>query len=336
MTHPFSHFGIVGAGAWGTALGLALLRAGRSVTLWARRAEVAEAMNRTRENKACLPGIALDPALRATANEADLAACDAILLVTPAQHVRATGLRFAGKLKNGAPLILCAKGIEQATLALMNEVAATTLPSHPIAVLSGPTFAAEVARGLPTAVTLACEDEMLAKRLAEAIGSRAFRPYATTDVVGAEIGGAIKNVLAVACGIAEGRGMGDNARASIITRGLHELARLGVACGGSAETFMGLSGLGDLVLTCSGKQSRNMSLGIALGQGHPLAAILAERHSVAEGVFTAAAAVELAARKKIEMPIATAVDAILNHGASIDASIAALLARPFSTESTKS
>jgi glycerol-3-phosphate dehydrogenase (NAD(P)+) len=332
MTKTLQQFGVVGAGAWGTALAQSLLRAGRNVLLWGREPEIVAAINTEHHNPVFLPAITLDPVLRATSNLGDLKNSDTLLLVTPSQFLRATCTALKGNIASGIPLIICAKGIEQKTLALMTDVVAAVLPDHPLAILSGPTFAAEVAKGLPTAITLAANDQTLAQNLAQQIGSRTFRPYVGDDVVGAQIGGAVKNVLAIACGIVEGRGLGDNARAAIITRGLSELARLGVACGGRAETFMGLSGLGDLVLTCAGQQSRNMTLGFALGQGRTLAEIMAERQSVAEGVFTAAAATQLAAKHKIDMPITAAIDAILNKGAALDETITALLARPFKNE----
>ena len=265
----------------------------------------------------------------------DLAVCDAWLLVTPVQHTRAVCRSLAALdfgTRERPAVLVCSKGVEQTSLTLPGAIVAQALPEHPVAVLSGPTFAAEVAQGQPTALTLACADAALGQSLTQAVSSPTFRPYFSDDVVGAQVGGAIKNVLAVACGIAAGCGMGDNARAALITRGLVEMMRLGVALGGRAETLMGLSGLGDLVLTCSSPQSRNMSLGMALGQGAVLADILAARSSVAEGVFTAVAAKALAQKHGIEMPIVAAVDAVLNHGASVNATIAALLARPLKTE----
>jgi glycerol-3-phosphate dehydrogenase (NAD(P)+) len=239
---------------------------------------------------------------------------------------------LAPDLPPGVPVVICAKGIEEGSGALMSEVVAATLPEAPQAVLSGPTFAAEVARGLPTAVTLATPDEALGRRLIAALGTRSFRPYLSDDLLGAEIGGAVKNVLAIACGIVMGRRLGDNARAALITRGLAELVRLALARGGRAETLMGLCGLGDLTLTCSSLQSRNHSLGVALGEGRPLAEIVAGRRSIAEGVASAAATAALARRLGVDMPIVAAVDAILHHGAAIDAVIEGLLARPFKTE----
>ena len=261
-----------------------------------------------------------------------MAECGALLLAVPAQHLRATVAPLAGRLAPSAALVVCAKGIEQETLCLMSEVAAALLPGNPVFVLSGPSFAREVALGKPTAVTLAGPDLASASRLAGEIGSERFRPYAGDDVTGAQIGGAIKNVLAIACGIAEGRGLGDNARAALITRGLAELTRLCVAKGGRAETMMGLSGLGDLTLTCTSAQSRNYALGAELGAGRELGAILSGRNSVAEGVYTAAAARALAAGLGVGAPIIEAVDAVLNRGAAIDDVAGALLARPFRAE----
>ncbi len=323
---------IIGAGAWGTALALAARRAGNDVTLWAYEADIVAAINDAHENTLYMPGVALDPAIRATGDLAEAATADALLLAAPAQHMRTTIAPLAGHLPPATPLIVCAKGIEQETLALMSEVVAAIFPQNPVFILSGPTFAADVAAGRPTAVTLAGSDLAAAQVLADRLSSDRFRPYSGDDVIGAQIGGAIKNVLAIACGIAEGRGFGDNARAALVTRGLAELTRLCLAKGGRAETMMGLSGLGDLVLTCTSKQSRNYSLGLALGAGRTLAEILGERHSVAEGVYTASAAVALADKLGLEMPIATAVDAVLNKGADIDVVIEALLARPLRAE----
>jgi glycerol-3-phosphate dehydrogenase (NAD(P)+) len=321
---------VIGGGAWGTALAQTAHRAGRAVTLWAREAEVVAAINRDHVNPLFLPGVALDPDIRCVSDLAEAASGgDAVLLAVPAQHLRAVSAALA---PSKIPIVICAKGIEEKTGALLSEIVAAAMPGVPLAVLSGPTFAAEVARGLPTAVTLATADAALGRRLTEALGTRSFRPYLADDVAGVEVGGAVKNVLAIACGIVEGRQLGDNARAALITRGLAEMVRLALAKGGRAETLMGLSGLGDLVLTCTGAQSRNYSLGVALGQGRTLAAILAERRSVAEGVTSAAATVALARRLKVDMPIAAAVDAILHRGAAIDEAIAALLARPFKSE----
>jgi len=324
--------GIVGGGAWGTALAVTARRAGREIVLWAREAEVVTAINRRHENPLFLPDIAIDPAIVATGDIAAAASADAVLLVVPAQHLRAVAGAIAPTLRPGAAVVICAKGVEEASGALMSEVAAAALSGARLAVLSGPTFAGEVARGLPTAVTLATVDQALGGALIAALGTRSFRPYLSADVVGAEIGGAVKNVLAIACGIVAGRRLGDNARAALITRGLAEMVRLAHAKGGRAETLMGLSGLGDLTLTCTALQSRNHSLGFALGEGAVLDEILGRRRSVAEGVSSAAAVAALARRLGLDMPIVAAVDAILHQGADIDETIASLLARPFRGE----
>ncbi len=324
--------GIIGAGAWGTALGLVARRAGRDVTIWARDPAVAREIDADHANSAFLPDIALDPALRATTDPAGAARAEALLLVVPAQFLRETLTGFAPHLAPGTPCVICAKGIERASGTLMSALCAEMIPSARLAVLSGPTFAPEVARGLPTAVTLACDDAVLGAELVAALGSSTFRPYLGGDPVGAQLGGAIKNVIAIGTGIVEGRGLGENARAALITRGLAEMTRLCVALGGRAETMMGLSGLGDLVLTATGEASRNYSLGVALGRGEALSAILARRRSVAEGVATAPAVVALARRQGIDMPICRAVDAVLHRGQPIDDAIAGLLARPFRAE----
>jgi glycerol-3-phosphate dehydrogenase (NAD(P)+) len=333
LTARVQRIGIIGGGAWGTALALTARRAGRDVVLCAREAEVVATINRDHVNALFLPGVPLDQEIRATADIAEAAReAEALLLVTPAQHLRTLGQALSRHLRPGVPAVICAKGIEEQSGALLSEVAAACLPATPLAVLSGPTFAGEVARGLPTAVTLACADAALGRRLIAALGTRSFRPYLADDLAGAQIGGAVKNVLAIACGIVMGRNLGDNARAALVTRGLAEMVRLALAKGGKRETLMGLSGLGDLVLTCVGMQSRNHSLGLALGQGRALADILAERRSVAEGVTSAAAAAALAQALGVDMPITAAVDAILHRGAAIDEAIQGLLARPFKTE----
>lgn len=319
--------GIIGAGAWGTALALVARRAGRRVSLWAHEAETVAAIRGGGENP-FLPGVKLDPAVAATGDLAEAARSDAILLVPPAQHLRAIARALAPHLKPATPIVICAKGIETKSGALMSEALAEAIPGARLSILSGPTFAAEVARGQPTAVTLATEDAATGAALVHALVSRHFRIYRSDDVVGAQLGGAVKNVIAIACGVVMGRGLGDNARAALITRGLAEIARLGRVLGAKPETIMGLSGLGDLALTCTGEQSRNLSLGMALGRGEKISDILAKRRSVAEGVATAGSVVTLAARKNVEMPIAAAVDAVVNRGADIDATIQALLARP--------
>ena len=328
-------FGIVGGGAWGTALAQVLRRAGRYVALWAREAEVVAAINERHNNPLFLPGVVLDPAIRATGDLGEAARADALLLVAPAQHLRALCKQLGPSLAPATPLVICAKGIEEESGALLSEVVAASLPQAGLAVLSGPTFAAEVANGLPTAITLAAGDAELGQRLIAALGTREFRPYFSDDVAGAQIGGAVKNVMAIACGIVMGRGFGDNARAALITRGLAEMVRLALAKGGKPETLMGLSGLGDLTLTCCSMQSRNHSLGIAIGKGEKLDAYIAGRRSVAEGVSSSAAAAALARNLGIEMPIVSAVDAILHRGAAIDEVIEALLTRPFKAEAPR-
>ena len=323
---------VLGAGAWGTALATAARAAGKDVVLWARRPALAAAINRDHENRDRLPGVRLDPAIRATSSLADLGHPEAVLLVTPAQALRelAHGLRSCWP--KGAVAVICSKGIERGSGALMSDVLESELPGVERAVLSGPNFAMEIARGLPAAVTLACADEETGKHLVATLGSRYFRPYLSQDLVGAQIGGAAKNVIAIACGIVAGRGLGENARAGLITRGLAEIARLSLALGGRLETVMGLSGLGDLTLTCTAMQSRNYSLGVALGNGETLEALLSRRSSIAEGVFSAEAIMTLARRHNVDMPITAAVDAVLNHQAPLDATIGGLLARPFRGE----
>jgi Glycerol-3-phosphate dehydrogenase len=324
--------GILGAGAWGTALATVAARAGRQVILQAHEPTVAESLARDRENAAFLPGVRLDPSIVITSEPAEAIVAAAVLVAVPAQFLRQVLRRVAATWPAGTPAVICAKGIEHGTCALMSEVLEATLPQAPIAVLSGPSFAIEVARERPTAMTLASADPDLREALPVRLGTRSFRIYSSDDVVGVELGGSLKNVVAIAAGVVEGRELGDNARAALITRGLAEMARLGVAMGAKAETLMGLSGLGDLVLTCSAMQSRNFSLGVALGRGEALASVLAERTSVAEGVFSAAAVTELARRHGVSMPIASAVDAVVNSGASVDATIEGLLARPLRAE----
>ena len=324
--------GVIGGGAWGTALAQVSARAGREVTLWAREPEVVESINTRHENAVFLPGLPIEPLIRATGRLSDLADSDLVLAVPPAQHMRATLEAFAAHTRPGLPILLCSKGVEQGSLKLMTQVLAETLPEAAPAVLSGPSFAGEVARGLPTAVTLACPDERLVEELAEAIATPSFRPYFATDMIGAEAGGAVKNVLAIACGIVEGRGLGRSAHAALITRGFSELSRLAVALGGEAETVAGLCGLGDLVLTCSSPQSRNMSVGLALGRGQTLEEALAGKLSVAEGVASAPAVRDLARKLGVDTPICEAVAAILAGQVDVDDAIRDLLSRPLREE----
>ncbi|HEX3699878.1 MAG TPA: NAD(P)H-dependent glycerol-3-phosphate dehydrogenase [Phenylobacterium sp.] len=324
--------GVIGGGAWGTALAQVCARAGLETTLWAREADVVASINTSHENTSFLPGIDLDPAIRATSDFADLAASDLILAVTPAQHLRAALSAFAPHARPGLRILLCAKGIEQGSLKLMTQVLAETIPQAEPAVLSGPSFAGEVARGLPTAVTLACPDPGCAEDLAELIATPTFRPYFASDMIGAEAGGAVKNVLAIACGIVEGRGLGRSAHAALITRGFSELTRLAVALGGQAETVAGLCGLGDLVLTCSSPQSRNMSVGLALGRGQSLEGALEGKLSVAEGVASAPAVRQLARNLGVDVPICEATAAILAGEVGVDDAIRGLLSRPLREE----
>lgn len=317
---------VVGAGAWGTALANAAARAGRDVTLYARDHAAADRIAQTRENPK-LPGIQLEKAITVTSDLAQANRASAILLVTPAQSLREAALALAPHLPKGTPVIVCAKGIERGTHRFMTEIVAEVAPNAVPAILSGPSFDIDVARGLPTAVTLATADEALAKALVQALGSATFRPYHSTDVRGVEIGGAAKNVLAIAAGIVAGRKLGASALAALTTRGFAELMRLGLACGAKSETIAGLSGLGDLLLSCSTPQSRNFSLGLALGRGET-----PDRSKLVEGEFTAPVLIELAAEKKVEMPVASAVAAILGGAMTVDAAIEALLTRPFRSE----
>ena len=317
---------IVGAGAWGTALANAAARAGRDVTLYARDSVAADRIAKTRENPK-LPGIQLEKAIAVTSDLAQAGRASAVLLVTPAQSLRAAALALAPHLTKRTPVIVCAKGIERGTHQFMTEIVTEVAREAVPAILSGPSFDVDVARGLPTAVTLATADETLAKALVHALGSATFRPYHSTDVRGVEIGGAAKNVLAIAAGIVAGRKLGASALAALTTRGFAELMRLGLACGAKAETIAGLSGLGDLLLSCSTPQSRNFSLGLALGRGEA-----PNRSKLVEGEFTAPVLIELAAEKSVEMPVANAVAAILGGAVTVDAAIEALLTRPFRAE----
>lgn len=324
--------GVIGAGAWGTALAQAAARTGCEVTLQAREPEVAASIQTHGENRLFLPGVSLDPKVRATDRFDDLASADMILAAPPAQYLRSALRALAPFARAGLPIVLCCKGIEQGSLKLMSEILREEAPEAICAVLSGPSFAADVARGLPTAVTLACADEDLGARLADVLASPTFRPYLATDIVGAEAGGAVKNVLAIACGVLEGRRLGRSAHAALMTRGFAELTRVALALGGRAQTVAGLCGLGDLILTCSSPQSRNMSVGIALGHGQSLEEALAGKLTVAEGVATAPALRALTRSLGVETPICEAVAAILNDEIDIDTAIEGLLSRPLRNE----
>ncbi|TFZ55157.1 NAD(P)-dependent glycerol-3-phosphate dehydrogenase [Methylorubrum sp. Q1] len=322
---------VVGGGSWGTALANAAAAAGRPVTLWMRDPEAAARMQQARANERYLPDVALHPGVRATAEAAALASAGTVLLVVPAQTLRSVLAALAPSLAPGAAVVLCAKGIERGSDAFMSAVAAEVLPAgSPVAVLSGPSFASDVARGLPTAVTLAAADGALAARLAGLLSGPAFRLYHTDDVRGVEVGGAGKNVLAIAAGIVAGRGLGESARAALIARAFAELMRFARACGGRAETLMGLSGLGDLVLTASSPQSRNFAFGERLGKG--ASPEEAAGGKLVEGAFTAQALVDLARAREVEMPVAEAVAAVVAGALTVDAAMTGLLSRPLKAE----
>jgi glycerol-3-phosphate dehydrogenase (NAD(P)+) len=320
--------GIIGAGAWGTALALVAARAGRSVTLYARDAATVTAIAQRRENLNRLPGVKLEAKIVATNDISAAAATDAVLLAVPAQNVRAVATLVAPHLTARSPLVICAKGLEHGTAKRLSEVVAEVAPNAIPAALSGPSFAADVACGLPTAITIAAHDEALALALCHALGTPAFRPYAETDLVGVEIGGAVKNVLAIAAGIVAGRKLGASALAALVARGFAELRRLAEALGAKPATLMGLSGLGDLVLTCSGPQSRNFAYGVTIGSsgGH------AAPHALVEGIATAAVARDLSRRLGVEMPIVEAVAAVLNGKLKVDTAVEGLMTRPLKRE----
>jgi len=325
--------GVIGAGAFGTAMACVLRRAGHQVRIWAREPETADAINRDAANPVFLRGIALQPGIVATTDFASAAAgAEFLLLAPPAQHMRAVTRQLQPFLPAGTPVVSCSKGIEQGSCALMSEVLDETLPLARVVVMSGPSFAHEIAADLPAGVTIACVDLALGKQIARAIGSARFRTYVSDDIIGVQLGGALKNVFGIACGISLGRKLGNSGRATLLARCLAEMSRLGLAMGACEETFMGLSGVGDLTLCCNSPSSRNMSLGMALGAGRKLQDVLAERVTVQEGVHSAASVAALARNHALAMPIAMAVDRILNHGAEIDATIAWLLGHPVGLE----
>lgn len=329
----FSRVAVIGGGAWGTALAALLCRNGPEVTLFAREEAVVEAIRDRRENTLFLPGVELPAKLAATGSLAEAArGAEAVVFAAPAQHTRAVAALLRPSAAAEAPVLLCAKGVEQASGMMMSEVLGEVWPQARLAVLSGPCFARDVARGLPTAATLAATDAELARRWQASLTAQHFRPYLSDDLVGAQLGGAVKNVLAIAAGAVEGAGLGESARAALIARGFAEFTRLGVAAGARPETMAGLSGLGDLVLTATSPQSRNMSLGLMLGRGRRAADVLAERASVAEGAATAPALLSLARRLGVEMPICAAVADLVSGARAIDAAIADLLARPVGRE----
>ncbi|GAA4009677.1 NAD(P)H-dependent glycerol-3-phosphate dehydrogenase [Sphingomonas swuensis] len=320
--------GVIGGGAWGTALAQVAAQGGETL-LWAREPDVVASIAEARENRLFLAGVPLSEAIRPTGALTDLEDCDVLLVVTPAQHMRSV---LASLPTFRGALLLCSKGIEEASGQLLHTIARETCPEAAVMVLSGPTFAHEVAAGLPTALTLAAEIEAEAEAVRSRLARPAFRIYLTDDVAGAEVGGAVKNVLAIACGVVEGRGLGQNARAALIARGFAEMTRFGLARGARAETLAGLSGLGDLVLTCSSTSSRNFSLGKGLGQGRPASELMADRRTVAEGAFTAPVLRRLAEAEGIEMPIVAAVDDLLAGQADVDSVLGRLLSRPLRPE----
>lgn len=324
---------IIGAGAWGTALALTVSVPGLDVMIYSRNNEVIESINSLHRNVHYLPGIVLPATLKATHFLAEVKDSDVLVLTTPSQFLRETCVKLReASLPETIPLLLCCKGIERGTLKLMSEVVAEIMPANPVAIVSGPNFADEVAEKLPAATTIACSDPQLAMRLVQLFANTALRPYYSDDIIGAQIGGAVKNVLAIGCGILVGRGLGENAKAAFITRGLAEIVRLGMAKGGKMETLMGLSGMGDLILTCGSAKSRNMSLGMLLGQGKSLEQILETRQTITEGVASAESVIHLARKLSVEMPISEAVYNVLYSGMAVDTAISGLLQRPLTRE----
>jgi len=324
---------VICAGSWGTAIAQIAANAGRDVMLWARESAVIDAINADHENPEYLPGISLSPKIHATASLEDaLKGADVVFMVSPAQHMRSVLEQMKPFMAEALPIVLCSKGIEVASGMLMSQVVRDIFPESPYLVLSGPTFAKEVARGLPAAATLATHNNAVGKQVAEAIRNISFRPYVTSDPLGAEIGGAVKNVIAIACGIVYGRKLGENARAAIMTRGMAEIKRMGMALGAKPETFLGLSGMGDLMLTCNSLQSRNFSLGVMCGEGQSLNEILTKSRQVIEGVATANSVLDFAKKHAVDMPICQAVNDTLHNGVSVDDTVEALMSRPLTQE----
>lgn len=324
------HIAVVGAGAWGTALAIAMHRAGNNINLYTRNQQVVDDIQATGQNSHYLPDIAISSDIQCVSEAGCISSADAIIMVVPAQYLREN--LEALPISNTTPLILACKGVENHSLKLMSEVAEEVCPTNPVLNISGPNFADEVAKGLPSATTLAGKDQSLTQELAEAMNHPMFKLYLSEDITGSQIGGAVKNIIAIACGIAKGKGFGENAKAALITRSLAEMKRLVEAKKGNPLTLMGLSGVGDLVLSCNSEKSRNMSLGMALGQGQSLEEIQASRHTVAEGVVSSRAVNALAGQLGLDMPICKAVYRILHKNAEIDYEIKGLLDRPFSVE----
>ena len=329
-----TQIGIVGAGAWGTALATVAARNGHSVAIWDPDHEIIETINREHRHPRALEGVALDKKIVGKESVEEAARAPLVLMAVPAQSMRSAMGTLAPYVRPGTILVICAKGIEIETGALMSEIVTTHAPQTTVAALSGPTFADEVAHGLPTAVTVATNEATAGEKIVRALGSKGFRPYLSDDLVGTQVGGAVKNVLAIACGITHGLALGDNARSAVITRGIVEIGRLSLVLGGKSETLMGLSGIGDLVLTCTSEQSRNYSFGRYLGSGHTLENVPGRSSTTIEGVATAASVTNLSSRHELEMPISNAVNSVLHHGADVRDEISALLARPFRDELT--
>lgn len=324
---------IIGGGAWGCALAQTLANAGRDVIVWAREPEVVSSINEKHENSLYLPGTPLNPSITATDSLTQAAESDILLLCTPAQHIRATLQSLKADIAEGKPCVICSKGVEIETGYLMSEIMDEVVPGASYAVLTGPTFASEIANGLPSAVTIAIEDKDVGAQIVEALNNKTLRTYTTEDVLGAQIGGAVKNVIAIACGIIAGKGLGESARSALVTRGLAEMSRLASAMGAKKETLMGMCGVGDMILTCSSQQSRNFSLGHALGEGKNIDEILKERKAVTEGVHTAKAMIVMAKNQAVDMPICAAVNAIIHEGADVDEAIESMMERPPKKES---
>jgi len=323
--------GIIGAGAWGTALAQAIAGGGHDVLMWAREGNIVKSINDEHMNHAYAPDVKLHPSIRATESLAAAAAeCSTLLIVTPAQHVRTTLESLKGDLAEGKPVVICAKGIEIETGLLLSQVAQEIVPKAMVGILTGPTFASEIVRGLPSAVTIAAKDKDVAQEIRDAITSKTLRPYITDDMIGAQIGGAVKNVIAIACGVVMGKGLGESARAALLTRGLAEMSRLSSAMGAQKETLMGMCGIGDLMLTCSSMESRNYSLGYMMGQGKSLPEIMEDRQgkSVTEGVHTAKALIKMAKKHAVDMPVAEAVFKLVNEEIALEDIVENILERP--------
>jgi glycerol-3-phosphate dehydrogenase (NAD(P)+) len=332
MENSMNKVGIIGAGAWGTALAQVISAAGRDVTLWARESDLVSYMQTHHENNQFLPDIKIDPSIQVTESISEVTNCDIILVVVPAQHLRATLKSIKSSLRKGQPLLICSKGVEIETGLLMSQIAEQEVPNAPIGILTGPTFATEMAKGLPSAMTLAYIDTEQATAIMDALSSRNLRLYHSKDIIGAQLGGAIKNVVAIACGAVHGLGLGENARAALMTRGIAEIGRLASSMGAKKETLMGMCGFGDLVLTCSSMQSRNFSLGSDLGKGRSLEDIMAERNAVTEGVHTSQALMVMAKNHAVEMPIAEAVYKCLNEDMPIRDAVNHMLQRPLRSQ----